>query len=185
LGGETKGKRKERKEKDQPLPSIAHVTPSYSLLSVPDPTSRQPTRPRPSARSSSASKVEGRFGRRCPLFRGGQWRFWEGTGGDKKEEGDVQTFNVYPLCMIVRMLKPKVGETSSTFSPSIALQMVVLPALSSPLHVEEHQCTLIEAGRERRQDEQHQHPDLLLLQTGLPNDCEESHVLTGRTEERR
>lgn len=59
----------------------------------------------------------------------------EGSGNGRGEVQEyVQTFSVYPLCIIVRILNPKVGETSSTFSPSIALQIVVLPALSSPLH---------------------------------------------------
>lgn len=57
------------------------------------------------------------------------------AGRSEESAGSLhaQTLRLKPWWKMVRMLKPRVGLTSSTFSPRIALQMVVLPALSKPL----------------------------------------------------
>lgn len=44
-----------------------------------------------------------------------------------------QTLRLKPLWVIVRMLKPSVGEMLRTSSPSTRFTIVVLPALSRPL----------------------------------------------------
>ena len=49
--------------------------------------------------------------------------------------------------MMVRMLNPSVGETSLTSSPRIRFTIVVLPALSSPLHERSARAGMSKIGR--------------------------------------
>lgn len=79
------------------------------------------------------------------------------------------------------MLKPRVGETVLASSPLMRFTIVVLPALSSPLHDRQmHRVTKRSAPRPDLLAGQsallhEQQPDLSLLVLDLPDDRQQAH----------